>query len=302
MPRSHDYSCYDLAIRSTIEIPEMLPLAGAPKAPDVTIVQDAVDPEGLEGGVQIGPFLWASPDTVQLHVPDVARFRISGGETIVFDPATRADADSIRVFMLGSALGALLFQRGHLVLHGNAIEIGDACMVCVGASGAGKSTLAAAFMQRGYRLIADDVVPLDGECRAISGFPRVKLWQDAADEMGIDTSGLRRVRPQMLKYNLPVCDRFVREPRPIRWVYLLNTYNVSRITFDAVRGMDRFEPLYRNTYRVRFLENMALTPHHLRLCGKLAGCIRMKRIVRPDQGFHVDALVDRILADVMEPG
>ena len=301
MPRSHDYSCYDLVIRSTIEIPEMLPLAATPKAPDVRIVQDAVDPDGLKGGAQIGPFLWASPDTVQLHVPEVARFCISGGQTIVFDPEAGADADSIRVFMLGSALGALLFQRGHLVLHGNAIEIGDACMVCVGPSGAGKSTLAAAFMQRGHRLIADDVVPLDDECRAISGFPRVKLWQDAADRMGIGSTGLRRIRPQMLKYNLPVCDRFVREPRPIRWVYLLNTGNGPTITVEAVCGMDRFRPLYRNTYRVRFLENMALTPQHLRLCGKLAGRIRMRRIVRPDRGFQLDALADRILADVMEP-
>ena len=46
--------------------------------------------------------------------------------------------DTIRVFVLGMCMGIALCQHGHLVLHGNTVQVGDACMCAVGASGAGR--------------------------------------------------------------------------------------------------------------------------------------------------------------------
>jgi len=295
-----NYKCYNLTVHSEIELPEMgVPIDVSGK-PDLRIVQGPVSPDGLKGGTQIGPFLWATPEAVQLHVPHVARFLISGGDSIIFDPEPGIDDDSVRVFMLGSALGALLFQRGYLVLHGNAIRIGDACIVCVGHSGAGKSTLAAAFMKRGYQLLADDVVPIDNDCRAIPGFPRIKLWKDAANKLEIETKGLRRIRPDMEKFNLPIADSFVTEPLPVSHIYLLNSDHDSTFTSQSITGIQRFRPLYNNTYRVKFLENMALKPDHLKLCGKLAAQTKLTRVTRPRDGFDVNRLVDHILADMAD--
>ena len=155
------------------------------------------------GGRQLGPYLWTTNDQLWLHVPEVARYLVSRGESVVVDPDGDPDEDSLRVFLLGSALGALLFQRGYLVLHGNAVRVRDQCLICVGPSGAGKSTLAAEFMRRGHEVLADDVVPVAADCRILPGFPRIKLWQDAADRLAIETAGLRRIRPQLEKYQLP---------------------------------------------------------------------------------------------------
>jgi hypothetical protein len=94
-------------------------------------------------------------------------------------------------------------------------------MVYVGYSGAGKSTLAAGFMQRGYAVLADDVVPVDSLCRALPGFPRIKIWQDVADKLAINTADLRRIRPNTEKFNYPLGQLFTDQPLPIRWVYLL---------------------------------------------------------------------------------
>ncbi|MEY2631638.1 MAG: hypothetical protein RIR00_292, partial [Pseudomonadota bacterium] len=161
------YSAYNLKIASDLPLPELslLPEADA-QSPDVTISLGAVQPEGLPDGQQLGPFLWTSPSQLWLQVPHVARFLVSHGTEIRVDPEPGIDEDSLRVFLLGSAFGALLFQLGYLVLHGNAIRIGDQCMICVGPSGAGKSTLAAGFMQRGHTILADDVVPVDALCQA----------------------------------------------------------------------------------------------------------------------------------------
>lgn len=295
------YNCYDLIIKSEMALTEMVALSGAPDTIDVGITQGAVNPAGLDGAEQIGPFLWATPNVLQLHVPDVARFLISDGKSIVFDPAPGIDEDSVRVFMLGSALGALLFQRGYLVLHGNAVQVGDGCIICVGQSGAGKSTLAAAFMQRGYKLLADDVVPIGNDCLAIPGFPRIKLWQDAADKLEIDTTTLTRIRPDMEKFNLPIADSFVSRPLPVKHIYILRSDDDENgFSSTAIKGLQKFPALHANTYRQKFLDSMDLRPDHLSLCGKLAGKTSITRVVRPRMGFNVEQLVDHILADLSE--
>ena len=210
------FSAYNLIIESELTLPELLPCLNA-CLPDVHILIGSVSDDGQ----QLGPFLWVATDTLWLQIPHIARFLISKGNEIVIDPEPGIDEDSLRVFLLGSAIGALLFQRGYLVLHGNAIRIGDLCMVCVGYSGAGKSTLAAGFMQRGHAVLADDVVPVDSLCRALPGFPRIKLWQDVADKLAINTADLRRIRPNTEKFNYPLGQLFTDQPLPIRWVYLL---------------------------------------------------------------------------------
>jgi hypothetical protein len=45
---------------------------------------------------------------------------------------------------------------------------------------------------------------------------------------------------------------------------------------------------------------MAMRHEHLQLCGTLAGKIRLARLTRPREGFELDALMDRLLADMAE--
>lgn len=296
------YTCYGLTLASDLALPELLvsdPSSPQPP-PDAYIRFGPVPAEGLPAGRQLGPYLWVTANQLWLQIPNVARFLVSDGNLISIAPEPGVDEDSIRVFLLGSALGALLFQRGLLVLHGNAIRIGQQCMVCVGHSGAGKSTLAAGFLQRGYEILADDVVPVDAACRALPGFPRIKLWQDTADQLSIDTAGLRRIRPDLEKFNYPLTNRFAGEPLPIRWVYILGSHQRPETLCEPIGGMDRFLELRDHTYRVRFLEGMALRTEHLQLCGRLAGRIHLNRITRPERGFELDALVELILADLGE--
>jgi hypothetical protein len=291
------HRAYGLFIASEIMLPELLP-ARQGSAIDVTITIGKIADGGLADGEQLGPFLWSSPGEFWLEVPGVARFLVRGGAEIVIEPAPGIDEDSVRVFLLGSAFGALLFQRGHLVLHGNAIRIGDGCMIAVGHSGAGKSTLAAGFHRRGYPVLADDVVPIDEDCRAIPGFPRIKLWHDVAEQLAIDTSGLRRIRPNTEKFNLPIREDFPEAPVPVKWIYVLSSEHQETMTIDPIAGLRRFMPLRNNTYRIRYLDGMALKPRHLELCGRLARQVRLARLARPRLGFTLEPMIDAILADI----
>lgn len=301
IPDMLTYHCYGMTIESELPLPELRPATKnlAVETPsDVTVKFANVEEEGVPGGKQLGPFLWVTDQSLWLQVPNVARFLISNGNQIVIDPVQGIDEDSIRVFLLGSGLGVLLFQRGQLVLHGNAIRIADQSMVCVGHSGSGKSALAAGFAKRGYDILADDVVAVDENCHALSGFPRLKLWQDTADALKIDTSDLRRVRPELEKFNYPIHNHFFDQSLPIRWVYILGSHKTSEIEFEAIRGLQRFNALRNNTYRIRFMEGQLLKVQHLKRCGQLAGRIHLSRVLRPDDGFELEALIDSILADI----
>jgi hypothetical protein len=292
------YRAYGLSITSEIALPELLAGGTGEAGADVTITLGAVDPDGLADGERLGPFLWSSTREFWLQVPGVARFLVRDGREIVIDAEPGVDEDSVRVFLLGSAFGALLFQRGLLVLHGNAVRIDDGCMICVGHSGAGKSTLAAGFHRRGFDVLADDVVPIDGQCRAIPGFPRIKLWRDVADRLEIDTTALRRIRPNTEKFNLPIAEGFSELPVPVKWIYILSDDHIEDVTIDPILGMAKFPPLRQNTYRMRYLDGMALKPRHLDLCGQLARQVRLARVARPRAGFTLDLMIDRILADI----
>jgi hypothetical protein len=293
------YHYYGLTVSSDLPLPELLsPLeASEPSAADITIRQGAVASEGLEGGQVLGPFLQSALGSLWLTVPDVARFLIRHGNEILYDPYEGVDADSIRVFLLGSCTGALLFQRGYLVLHGNAFQVGAGCVMCVGNSGIGKSTLAAAMMQRGHAIIADDVCPVDAEGHAIPGMPRIKLWQDSADKLGIDTNGLQRIRPQMEKFNYPLNGAYCAESLPVNAIYILNSDLTAEMGVERLQGMDKYLPLKNNTYRFQYMKGMGLENQHLKLASQLAARTQVSRLTRPRGRFALDELADFILAD-----
>ena len=208
------------------------------------------------------------------------------------------DANSVRLYLLGSGLGALLFQRKLLVIHGNALRVGDGCAICVGHSGAGKSTLAGTFFKRGFQLLADDVVPIDPAGNALSGFPRIKLWQDAADRLGISTAGLRRIRPDMEKFDVPLGDAWHPEPLPVRWLYVLRKSPHPGIHLEPIEGLARLTPLKANTYRPQYMKAMELQQQHLKAIARLARRIRLVRVWRCEDQCGPDQVADAILADI----
>ncbi len=296
------YLAYGLKIDSELELPELGDSCEPEGEADLTIRLGNVARYGTEGGGERDDMRWNDPQTFWLHADAVAHYLVSNGREITVMIETGADASSVRVYLLGSACGALLVQRGFLVLHGNAIRVGDACLVCVGDSGAGKSTLAAGFLRNGFQVLADDVVAVDIEGHAIPGFPRIKLWQDAADHLGFSTEGRIRVFPDMDKYNLPIAPFDHAARLPIRWVYHLTSGDVDEICIEPVTGQRRFGLLRDNTYRNEYLDGPDMLGGHLKQCGRLAGQIHLSKVVRPISGFSLDSLIESLLNDVASIG
>src|SRR4051812_25201168 len=188
-PDEFDYQLFGLTVRSEIQLPELFLTTGKVD-PDVTIRRASFTEVTSEPGLQ------ADRSGLVLTIPDVARYRIEGGREIVVDSGPEVPERNVRLYLLGSAFGALLHQRGLLPLHANAIEVEGKAVAFMGASGSGKSTLAAWFHDRAHRIVADDVCVLRfdelGGAMAQPGLPRLRLWDEALEATGRNAADFSR--------------------------------------------------------------------------------------------------------------
>ena len=137
-----------------------------------------------------------------LNIPDIAKFFITNGKQIFISKTSEnySIEEPIRTYLLGSAIGALLIQRGILLFHGNSLEKNGKAIICLGDSGVGKSTIAYQLMKNGWNLISDDLVALDSDGNVLPGIPRIKLWEDAVSHFGLNTNQLPRVAKGFNKF------------------------------------------------------------------------------------------------------
>jgi len=294
------YYAFGLNIQSDLALPG-LPLSDHAE-PDVTIELADINKEGLEDPVDKRLYFQASPDKFWLHVPGIAWFQVEEGKRIQVMPEENSDMQSVSLFLLGSCLGVILQQRQYLVMHANAIRFGDQCVIFAGPSGNGKSTLAAAFHQRGFEILADDVSAINEKVEVMPSYPQMKLWHDAATKLDIDTKDLPRVRIQIEKYACPLEKGFCNKPLPLAAMYILGTHNRDEFLLEQMKGMEKFDPIKNNTYRMQYLEGLGLNGHHLQRAGQLSRQINVTRIIRPDTGFQLDKLVDVLLDDLQTNG
>ena len=245
----HAYSLFGLTLHSEFPLPELLPLVGDTVA-DLTIVRGEVGelPGGeaeysaIEGGVAF----W---------VGGIGRYAILDGKRIVVEAEPGAIDRNVRLYLLGSAIGMSLHQRGLLPLHANAVEIDGKAYAFMGHSGAGKSTLAAWFHKMGYPIIADDVcvVRFAGADQALvsPGLPRLRLWREAMQTFGWDTANFQRSytgADGIDKYDFPIpASGYVNGPINLGGLFLLSRGQQFAIT--PVEGVEAVDTVFANTYR-----------------------------------------------------
>ena len=245
-----DYMLFGLRVRSELELPD-LALAPVVGPADVRIRSAPLDVADTSPGLSV------HGQALVLTIDEVARYHIAHGSEIVVEACKGVDPRNVRLFLLGSAFGALLHQRGLLPLHANAVEIDGRAVAFMGPSGAGKSTLAAWFHDRGYRVIADDVcvVSSDAEGSRVSpGLPRLRLWAEAIAATQRDANEFERSYAgdsPYEKYDVPL-DSTVTASTPLAAVYVLAPGESHRI--EPLEGRAAAEAIFANTYRGAFVE------------------------------------------------
>ncbi len=291
------YAAFGLVIASELALPDLTPLpdSGGTSVAEVIVRRGPVPPPSPAASL-LPKGLWVDGDRVGFDVPEVGRYACERGAAITVQPLATADEDAVRLFLLGSALGIVLAQRGHLVLHGNAFVVDGSAAVVLGHSGAGKSTLAAEMHRRGYAVLTDDVAPIDDLGRVVPGWPRIKLWRDAVERIGLSPDGLSRVNASFEKFHVPLERAEGLAPVPVRWIYVLDRHE-GPLSLSTVTGAAAFTTLHEHAYRNEILLG-ALRRTHLARSAAVAASARITRLDRPRGVDSVAASADAILADI----
>jgi len=275
------FRAFGLNLSTDLHFPELFPLEATGTNRDVEVFAASPDLEGFDDDT-----LPQSTARFVLHLKKVGRFLIEGGTRITYRRNEGIDDDLLRLYLLGTCMGALLQQRGYVVLHGNAVSTdGETCRVIAGHSGAGKSTEAAWHYREGAGILADDVCAVDfgpdGRPRVIPSYPQIKLWRASADLLGVPVEGLRRIHGREDKFAIPLGARFAAEPLRLTEVIELSPDNTAP---EALVGMAKVNRLLTHSYRPRLLERMGIKADYLKKVMRLAGAIEVRTGVRRKLG------------------
>jgi len=300
---SYRYKVFGLHITSDLLLPELLTPIDPPDTPDVSISFGKV-PVDITIAVKKTESCQMAKNQFLLRVPGVGCYYVTNGNCIIVEPADQAKEVFVRLFLLGTAFGALLMQRGILPIHGSAMVINGCCVIFTGVSGAGKSTLLAAFRKRGYSFLTDDVaavtVDADGIAWVHSAYPQQKLWRDSAETMGVDIDSLTPfyIGINKDKFAVPVYKGFWQSPVPLVAVYELEVEKCRNVTIRPLAGMDKLAVLMSHTYRPWLIDGLGLKAAHFKQCVSLARQVTVSRLTRPEGIFSVDGQVRLVEQDL----
>lgn len=298
----YTYLYSGLRVASDLSLPEWSVFAQA---------QPFDDPDVL---IRVGPHSSAehpfvlSPVEYCFQVPDIATYWVRAGSQISVLPAFGAGEREIRLFLLGSAWGALCYQRGLLPLHASVVQVGDHATAFCGSTGSGKSSLAAWLMARGYGLVSDDLCRLDllpeGPASVHPAAMRLKLWRDALEELGHNTAGLERdyFRTDKFHADLTVTPLPLAAPNktplpatlPLRGIYLLEWGELGIIRLMGADALHRF--VASATYRGDLLEPMGRVAAHWEQCANVIRRVPIWSFSRPRDWARMATAMEALAA------
>lgn len=194
-------------------------------------------------------------------------FTVSGGRRIEIAAPEDVAIVDVRIYLLGSVMGALLYQRGYLPFHANVVRQGGWAAAFAGDSGAGKSTLAAWLDGRGHEVLSDDLCGVSlagGGALVFEGIPRMKLWAETLRAFDRDSPGLTPVATTMDKYHVPLRNAGrvgSLDPVPLERIYLLDKAAPDAPAgIERLRGVEATHAMITNVYRWELGQAMLESP------------------------------------------
>jgi len=300
---SYTYHAYGLTIRVPFACPALTP-------PAIGSVVAAVDVDVQERPVPrrmrarwAGEASWdAAPGLFLLRGgPRAGRFLVEAGNVTFERNAGCNDAALARCFT-DQVLAALLRHRGLLVLHANAVAAPDGVIVIGGESGVGKSTTLAALLERGCRMLSDDVTALrrggaSGSVEVVPGAAQTHLTEHAAENLGYPVDPAQLQPWRRMKAAIPTHDGMASRPGRLAALYVLRVSRGDDVAVAQASGGDKFHALQECMYGPMFSEeHPALFP----LMSTVVAAVPFFRLERPAGRWSVGEVADAILGSVPE--
>jgi len=214
------------------------------------------------------------------------------------EPLTLEDTAT---YLLGPVMGFVMLLRGVVCLHASAVAIGDKAIALLGPAGSGKSTTAAAFAERGYSVLAEDVVTLDdrGDHFLVRpGYPCIRLWPPAVKALYGSETHLPKLTPNWDKCYLDLSDNFQKEPLRLAAIYHLGERHHDAVA-PFVQALDRADglmSLVANTYATKLMDRQ-MRAREFELLTRVVKNVRLRRVTPHSDPARISDLCTRIVTD-----
>ncbi|HET6360626.1 MAG TPA: hypothetical protein VFH11_01055 [Gemmatimonadota bacterium] len=263
--------------------------------------QELTDLIELDASMPEVTVAWRHASTT-VDIEDVGRDRVAYGHrkagafwacrdpaTITFDFPTPPVPGSLVHPNLTIGISVHARWRGDLTLHGGAFETSAGAWGIMGAREAGKSAMLAELASRGYPIVADDLLALQGSM-AWAGPDCVDLRPDTAERFEKSRYlGIVGGRP---RYRLSTPPS--RPVLPFRGFFILDWHESRQVVVEPMDPRERLKWLYQQEYIL--LVGWPDPAKHLRLLGLPAWNVR-----RPPHWGGTDEVIGRILEITENP-
>ncbi len=248
------YKLFSLNVSSCIHIPETIELPENTQA-DVNVTMGGINlseyvPQEL---LKEDFFIFAyKRQQIYLSCP-VGVFEMRDGNNITIMPKEGVSETEIRIFLLGSAMGAIQIQRGFTPIHGGAIVSDNKAVIITGVAGAGKSTMTSTLVSLGLPYLTDDVSSVNMHENKLSvypAYPQRKLIRDACLLLGYDPNNLAVADEKRDKFAIREKQTWHDTPAQIgKILKLVPNYDSDEVCVKEIVGMNKFKLVMQNLYR-----------------------------------------------------
>ena len=279
----------------TMDAPWPLPCPAGEGPVDVKFVRSARKPSPR-------PRAWfarerSADGTEHLVWRDTFEFDVApDGRQVSFVPLAGASETVLQTYVLSQVLSFVCLNLGREVFHATALERDGQAVALTGLPGQGKSTLAAALLTRGWRMLTDDLMLLDGDA-VMPGFGRIKLFPRSAKILGLRGTPMG---PDTKKEAIQLPPQAVcAEPRALAGIYVLKNTQSQRATLRRLGPRSSFVELTRNTYNDVVTEPDRLA-RQLQAAASLVTSIPVKSLSFPRRLAALPMACEAIERDLMK--
>jgi hypothetical protein len=243
-------------------------------------------------------------DGYVIHFATIVDFYLTS-TTITAHLLDPASSHTVEIHLLGTILSFWMELRGIPMVHASAIVEDDQVIAFLSSSKGGKSCLAAAFAQRGRRILTDDIMPLesrDDHFLARPGFPALRMWPDQAEHFFREFEGLALVHPDFSKRRIPVGHNdfgtFCHEEKPLKVIYLPRRLGPENDIFiEPLSKKQAFLSLIRNSFTAGLVEIAGLQPPRMEFFTRMVQQVPVRRLSYPEGYGFLPRVVDAVLED-----
>ncbi|ESU32076.1 hypothetical protein G3A_13145 [Bacillus sp. 17376] len=297
------YEAFGLKIKSMITLPELKVAGDRNELHEVVITEGDLNQIWSSKTKDNGKF-FVEGNTIMFRIRDTATFLVKDGHKIIVSPKPNADPNKIRLYILGTCIGVILMQRKIFALHGSAIDIYGKAYAFVGHSGAGKSTLASAFINRGFNMLSDDIIPVsmskNGVYYVNPTYPQQKLWEESLLNFEMDSNNYKPLFERENKFAVPVQSNYCDCSLPLAGVFEIIKTKEENVSIMPVVNLERFRLLFNQTFRQSLISRLGLLEWHFSESARIIKQISMYQIYRPSTSFTAPELVEKILKKISE--